>query len=410
MNQRGAKPLSWQPSVGPLIVWYAEHPKVRFKPLPFYDTLYALHEPATLIPNDNVGGPQENNYVFSFAPQHVCDIVSSKGIFTGSLAEYAVQVQLRFCRLKASYELDDAYPPDMCVKVNDQLCPLPDPIPTKKPGEQLKRPGRPLSIVSLCHLSSATPNRISVTWTYSKFGPVYALAVYLVRKLSPATLLERLKVTALGNPVYTTNEIKLMLRQDPDCQISTTTLRWSLMCPLSKMRMATPCRAMTCSHLQCFDLLFFLQMNERKPTWICPVCGKPAPFSMLLIDGLFKEVAEKAPRDCCEVQFHEDGSWSPLLANETHGNNRPSSSIASTSSCAAPLATSPGKQSGQPSKRPRLVVIDLTECSSDEEAGGGNPDANPQAGPNRMQPRRGGRRQGPSSVPAPGAHLGVPHR
>ncbi|KAH9362514.1 hypothetical protein HPB48_015572 [Haemaphysalis longicornis] len=291
MNQR-----VWDP----LIVWYPEHPKVRFKPLPFYDTLYALHEPATLIPNDNVGGPQENNYVFSFAPQHVRDIVSSKGIFTGSLAEYAVQVQLRFCRLKASYELDDAYPPDMCVKVNDQLCPLPDPIPTKKPGEQLKRPGRPLSIVSLCHLSSATPNRISVTWTYSKFGPVYALAVYLVRKLSPATLLERLKVTALGNPVYTTNEIKLMLRQDPDCQISTTTLRWSLMCPLSKMRMATPCRAMTCSHLQCFDLLFFLQMNERKPTWICPVCGKPAPFSMLLIDGLFKEVAEKAPRDCCE--------------------------------------------------------------------------------------------------------------
>ncbi|XP_077543275.1 E3 SUMO-protein ligase PIAS3-like isoform X1 [Haemaphysalis longicornis] len=399
MEQRGAEPLSEQPSVDHLLVWYPEHPKVRFKPLPFYDPLCELHEQATLIPKDNVGGPQENNFVFSFAPRHVREIVSSKGISTGSQTEYAVQVQLRFCSLErrtfiSKNDVDDAYPPELCVKVNDQLCPLPDPIPAKTPGKKPKRPGQPLSIGPLCHLSWMTPNRISVTWTHSNLGRIYVLALYLVRKLSPATLLERLKAKEVNSPVYTRAEIKLMFREDSDGEISTTAIRWSLMCPLSKMRMANPCRAMTCSHLQCFDLLFFLQMNERKPTWICPVCGKPAPFSMLLIDGLFKEVAEKAPRDCCEVQFHEDGSWSPLLANETHGNNRPSSPIACTSSCAAPLASSPGKQSGQPSKRARLVVIDLTECSSDE-GGGEHLDTHPAAGPDGMQRRLRGRRQGP---------------
>lgn len=51
------------------------------------------------------------------------------------------------------------------------------------------------------------------------------------------------------------------------------------------MRLGVPCRVLTCAHLQCFDAVFFLQMNEKKPTWTCPVCDKPAPFELLTIDG-----------------------------------------------------------------------------------------------------------------------------
>jgi ubiquitin C-terminal hydrolase len=51
------------------------------------------------------------------------------------------------------------------------------------------------------------------------------------------------------------------------------------------MRLGVPCRVLTCVHLQCFDAVFFLQMNEKKPTWTCPVCDKPAPFELLTIDG-----------------------------------------------------------------------------------------------------------------------------
>lgn len=60
----------------------------------------------------------------------------------------------------------------------------------------------------------------------------------------------------------------------------------SLTCPLGKMRMSTPCRASTCNHLQCFDAMTYLQMNERKPTWMCPVCDKSAIYDNLTIDGL----------------------------------------------------------------------------------------------------------------------------
>lgn len=79
--------------------------------------------------------------------------------------------------------------------------------------------------------------------------------------------------------------VKEKLSDDGDCEIATTSLRVSLMCPLGKMRMTTPCRPHTCGHLQCFDASLFLQMNERKPTWNCPVCDKPALYDNLVIDG-----------------------------------------------------------------------------------------------------------------------------
>ena len=43
-------------------------------------------------------------------------------------------------------------------------------------------------------------------------------------------------------------------------------------------------------NLQCFDAQLYLQMNERKPKWICPVCNKPALVENLLIDGFFMEL------------------------------------------------------------------------------------------------------------------------
>ena len=59
----------------------------------------------------------------------------------------------------------------------------------------------------------------------------------------------------------------------------------SVLLQLGKMRLTVPCRALTCSHLQCFDAALYLQMNEKKPTWICPVCDKKAAYEGLIIDG-----------------------------------------------------------------------------------------------------------------------------
>ena len=109
--------------------------------------------------------------------------------------------------------------------------------------------------------------------------------------------------------------VKEKLNEDADSEIATTSLRVSLACPLGKMRMCTPCRASTCSHLQCFDASLFLQMNERKPTWNCPVCDKPALYDNLVIDGYFQEVlnSKKLLPDVNEIQLLQDGSWENLV-------------------------------------------------------------------------------------------------
>lgn len=110
---------------------------------------------------------------------------------------------------------------------------------------------------------------------------------------------------------------------------------------------------MTCLHLQCFDASLYLQMNERKPTWNCPVCDKPAIYESLVIDeyvgitamellkylwifknwaflwfcfvdsSYFQKVLQSSrlPADINEIQLLNDGSWT------AHDNNTDVSSV-----------------------------------------------------------------------------------
>ena len=84
------------------------------------------------------------------------------------------------------------------------------------------------------------------------------------------------------------------------------------------MRMTMPCRPTTCDHLQCFDASLFLMMNEKKPTWICPVCDSPAKYEDLMVDGYFEEVIKSPllPDEENEIILNQDGSWNPVPIDE----------------------------------------------------------------------------------------------
>ena len=69
---------------------------------------------------------------------------------------------------------------------------------------------------------------------------------------------------------------------DPDVVAVSSVL--SLKCPLSYMRLETPCRGTQCSHIQCFDATSYLQLQEQGPQWFCPICNKPVPFEQLAVD------------------------------------------------------------------------------------------------------------------------------
>ena len=90
------------------------------------------------------------------------------------------------------------------------------------------------------------------------------------------------------------------------------------------MRMSMPCRPTTCDHLQCFDASLFLMMNEKKPTWMCPVCDSAAKYDDLMIDGYFEEVIKSAelPDEENEIILNQDGSWNPVPKDEEEERKR----------------------------------------------------------------------------------------
>uniref|UniRef100_A0A8D0G4Y5 Protein inhibitor of activated STAT 3 n=1 Tax=Sphenodon punctatus TaxID=8508 RepID=A0A8D0G4Y5_SPHPU len=340
------------------------HPDVKMKRLPFYDVYDELIKPTTLA-SMNSQRFEEAHFTFALTPQQVQQILNSREMLPGAKCDYTVQVQLRFCLCETSCPQEDYFPPNLFVKVNGKLCPLPGYLPPTKNGVEPKRPSRPINITPLVRLSATLPNTIVVNWS-SEFGRNYSLSVYLVKQLTYVTLLQKLRAKGIRNPDHSRALIKEKLTADPDSEIATTSLRVSLMCPLGKMRLIVPCRAITCTHLQCFDAALYLQMNEKKPTWTCPVCDKKAPYDSLIIDGLFMEILNSCT-DCDEIQFMEDGSWCPMKPKKENQEVCPTSAFNGIEGRGAAVSVPFQRPFPSQSKR-KVEVIDLTlDSSSDEE-------------------------------------------
>ncbi|XP_035269176.1 E3 SUMO-protein ligase PIAS4-A [Anguilla anguilla] len=255
---------------------------------------------------------------------------------------------------------------------------------------------RPEGGVPLAYARSASPaaanaNALGTDYLNGipKPSPTPAAEVKLVKLPFYQTLETLMPPTELS-------ESPRALRFDPESEIATTGLRVSLICPLVKMRLGVPCRVLTCAHLQCFDAVFFLQMNEKKPTWTCPVCDKPAPFELLTIDGLLSEIL-KETEDVEEIEYLTDGSWRPIrdekerdkerersntpdypvldiCSSEANGLSPAHSSTSQTgkSGAGGAVATAGGAAGGGGGGGGGAVV-DLTLDSSSEEEDGGGP-------------------------------------
>ncbi|XP_051580219.1 E3 SUMO-protein ligase PIAS1-like isoform X2 [Myxocyprinus asiaticus] len=374
------------------------HPDVKLQRLPFYDVLDELIRPTSLA-SDNSQRFQETCFAFALTPLQVQQISSSMDI-SGTKCDFTVQVQLRFCLSETSCPQEDHFPPNLCVKVNGKPCNLPGYLPPTKNGVEPKRPSRPINITSLVRLSTTVPNTIVVSWT-SEIGRSYSMAVYLVRQQSSTILLQRLRSKGIRNPDHSRALIKEKLTADPDSEIATTSLRVSLLCPLGKMRLMIPCRALTCSHLQCFDATLYIQMNEKKPTWVCPVCDKKAPYEHLIIDGLFMEILSSC-LDCDEIQFKEDGSWAPMRSKKVI-QEVSASSNGIEDSCRSVVSDHRNSSSHSNSSN-KVEVIDLTlDSSSDDDDD--DDDDNDELPPKRACPSLS-----PTSPPASKGVLNLHHQ
>uniref|UniRef100_A0A3P9CRK4 Protein inhibitor of activated STAT, 2 n=1 Tax=Maylandia zebra TaxID=106582 RepID=A0A3P9CRK4_9CICH len=289
---------------------------------------------------------QEKYFIFALTPQQVREVCISRDFLPGGRRDYMVQIQLRFCLSETSCPQEDNYPNSLCIKVNGKLFPLPGYAPPPKNGVEQKRPGRPLNITSLVRLSSAVPNQISVTWApeigkvreEAQVGNVLSMLMFMPKQ-------QNWKKQQPGSGCRDSQQQQ----------------------PLGKMRLMVPCRAVTCSHLQCFDAALYLQMNEKKPTWICPVCDKKAAYESLIIDGLFLEILNDCS-DVDEIKFQEDGTWCPMRPKKD-AVKIPTQSVPKVDTSAPLRQPSVAPHSTEPSCTKRADVIDLTieSSSSDDE-------------------------------------------
>ncbi|KAH7936019.1 hypothetical protein HPB52_016658 [Rhipicephalus sanguineus] len=294
------------------------HPAVYFKRQPFYDVLATLIPPTPL----NSGRP---------LPCHTTGIG----------------------------ELEDSYPANLKVKVNDQACALPASIPVKASGGATARVCLPVNIVSACFLYPGVKNKLSLSWQ-RELGRKYFVGVFLVRRESAATILRELQQKNAPSITHTRELVKKTVqdRASDGDDIAVTSLHVSITCPLSKKRMSVPCRALGCEHVHCFDAPSYFQVNEAQPTWMCPVCGRPAEFSSLVVDQLFMQIVEEAPADCVSVVFREDGSWTPWTSSKHDVPASQASSFARSSQ--GPSSSSSNELDGRPNKRCKTQFADVT--------------------------------------------------
>ena len=134
--------------------------------------------------------------------------------------------------------------------------------------------------------------------------------------------------------------------------------------------------------------MLFLQMNERKPTWNCPVCDTKALYDNLYIDGYFMDILEskELPKDEKEIIIEADATWKPVPKEDE--KTKPPSSMPPAETVNGSNGNGSSAQTNGDSKeggdKPEEEVVDL---SSDEETETpAPPSANPPLPPGGMPP------------------------
>ena len=85
---------------------------------------------------------------------------------------------------------------------------------------------------------------------------------------------------------------------------NTSSLTFSLLCPISKMTIGTPVRGRSCKHMQCFDLKSFLHGNQHVSggRWRCGVCEDFLSVSDLVQCGLFEAMLQKHRKEVSGIR------------------------------------------------------------------------------------------------------------
>ncbi|KAG6912006.1 hypothetical protein DXG01_000254 [Tephrocybe rancida] len=354
----------------------AKPPGIRFKDSPFFNVEQAVSSVMECPESTSATDRRQQTVTFTLTNDHLAKLKATSSKY-----------QLRlFCTSSIFYSGPNAFrttlpcpvefPPTCEVRVNNVQLTANLKGLKKKPGT-----APPPDIGKQCRLT-AIPNKIEMVYVNSqqpvqpKLSDVlknevqkYYLVVMLVETNSIDWLVSNLKNHKYRSSQQIRQSMIASLSEDED--IVAGPQKMSLKCPLSYMRVNTPCRSSLCVHSQCFDATSWFSVMEQTTTWLCPVCERALDSKDLIIDGYFDEILKQTHEGVEDVIVEADGEW------HTTDNKYGSATWRATHLVAAvvptrkpvsqPVSRSPSKAdvNGKAKAKQEVYVLD----SDDEDEG-----------------------------------------
>ncbi|KAI0825049.1 PINIT domain-containing protein [Trametes gibbosa] len=341
-------------------------PSIRFKYSPFFKVDRLISSIVECPESTSSMDRRSSSLSFSLTTDIIAKLNSS-----------AAKYQLRlYCTSSTFYS-----PPGPFRSPITSPCPIefPPTCEVRVNGAQLnanlkglkKRPGTapPPDLGKATRLAFAQTNRVEMIYVNSQQPTApkkYYLAVMLVEVTSVDQLIGRLRKGKYRPRAEILADMQKAIADDDE--IVAGHQKMSLKCPLSYMRIATPCRSASCVHPQCFDALSWFSVMEQTTTWMCPVCEKVLNVEDLIIDGYFDDILKNTPEDVEDVIVEADGQW------HSEDNKFGSAEWTAVHPPAVKKPASPVKRAPSPVKpatgsfdKPRPSNAEIVILDSDEE-------------------------------------------
>ncbi|KAJ7932449.1 PINIT domain-containing protein [Mycena leptocephala] len=308
---------------------------VRFKESPFFRVLQTVSTVQECPESSSATDRRQQLLTFNLTNEHIAKLKSDSSkyqlrLFCTSSVFYSPT--LSSFRPNAGPCLIE-FPPTCEVRVNNVQLGANLKGLKKKPGT-----APPPDLSKYIRLTTAN-NKVEMIYVNSQ-QPVqpkkFYLLVQLIETVNVESLVQELKKTGYKSGHEIRREMIASMTVDED--IVAGPQKMSLKCPLSYMRVNTPCRSRKCTHSQCFDATSWFSVMEQTTTWLCPVCERTLDPKDLIIDGYFDEILKQSPESVEDVVVEADGEW------HTSDNKYGSAAWkASHAPAAIPKAASPRK-------------------------------------------------------------------
>ncbi|KAI6645849.1 E3 SUMO-protein ligase PIAS1 isoform X3 [Oopsacas minuta] len=304
---------------------------------PFYDVL-------TCQPMPNSREKRLITFRFTLSPSEVSKLMEESSLTT--------RVVFRVC-MRSNNPITDQVPRGICsFKVNGISIVL---VQTPEKFEY-RHTCRPIDITNQLNKDTHYIQNVEMYFLPNIDTVVsqWNVAIEMIQFDIPS-LIDKLPVYPLA---LTEKKIRQAFKSDSELSVTTTSINFSLKCPLTGIPIQLPCRSSSCTHLQCFDGRALVRMGVETEKWVCPICSTPAPYDTLLIDDYFREIISGRKEYLSEIFLFEDGHWSPTSKPTL---SSPIQIILDCSNSSAPPCTPPGSPSSSQHTICSLLSIDIVK-------------------------------------------------